>query len=269
MEVAVQTYWESTQQTAVVTGAAHPAGIGFGIAEALASCGMDVVIMDLPSTPLGESSAKLQENYGVRVLPVPIDITSDQDVEKAVEQVRRFTPTVHALVNNAGIMPASARLGEMDEGTWSKVLDINLGGPFKMIRKLLPMMQRGSSIVNIASRAGKRPSPGYSAYSVSKAALIMLTKCFAVEYAAEGIRANAICPGQIYTELNKARFEREAAEQGISLEARVARMVETIPFGRMGAPEDVGHLVAFLVSPESEYITGQAFNICGGQLTEL
>ena len=103
MEVAVQTYWESTQQTAVVTGAAHPAGIGFGIAEALASCGMDVVIMDLPSTPLGESSAKLQENYGVRVLPVPIDITSDQDVEKAVEQIRRFTPTVHALVNNAGI----------------------------------------------------------------------------------------------------------------------------------------------------------------------
>ena len=114
MEVAVQTYWESTQQTAVVTGAAHPAGIGFGIAEALASCGMDVVIMDLPSTPLGESSAKLQENYGVRVLPVPIDITSDQDVEKAVEQIRRFTPTVHALVNNAGIMPAGARLGEMD-----------------------------------------------------------------------------------------------------------------------------------------------------------
>ena len=102
MEVAVQTYWESTQQTAVVTGAAHPAGIGFGIAEALASCGMDVVIMDLPSTLLGESSAKLQENYGVRVLPVPIDITSDQDVEKAVEQIRRFTPTVHALVNNAG-----------------------------------------------------------------------------------------------------------------------------------------------------------------------
>lgn len=97
----------------------------------------------------------------------------------------------------------------------------------------------------------------------------MLTKCFAVEYAAEGIRANAICPGQIYTELNKARFEREAAEQGISLEARVARMVETIPFGRMGAPEDVGHLVAFLVSPESEYITGQAFNICGGQLTDF
>ena len=90
-----------------------------------------------------------------------------------------------------------------------------------------------------------------------------------MEYAAEGIRANAICPGQIYPELNKARFEREAAEQGISLEARVARMVETIPYGRMGAPEDVGHLVAFLVSPESEYITGQAFNICGGQLTEL
>ena len=198
-----------------------------------------------------------------------IDITSDQDVEKAVEQIRRFTPTVHALVNNAGIMPAGARLGEMDEGTWSKVLDINLGGPFKMIRKLLPMMQRGSSIVNIASRAGKRPSPGYSAYSVSKAALIMLTKCFAVEYAAEGIRANAICPGQIYTELNKARFEREAAEQGISLEARVARMVETIPYGRMGAPEDVGHLVAFLVSPESESMTGQAFNFCGGHLTEL
>lgn len=71
MEVAVQTYWESTQQTAVVTGAAHPAGIGFGIAEALASCGMDVVIMDLPSTPLGESSAKLRRLMGYAFLPVP------------------------------------------------------------------------------------------------------------------------------------------------------------------------------------------------------
>ncbi len=269
METSVQKYPEPARQTAVVTGAAHPAGIGFGIAEALASRGMDIVILDLPATPLGESCARLQEKCGVRVLPLPLDLTSDQDLEKAVEQIGEFTPTVHALVNNAGIMPASARMGEMDEHVWSKVLDINLGGPFKMIRKLLPMMRRGSSIVNIASRAGKRPSRGYSSYSVSKAALIMLTKCLAVEYAADGIRANAICPGQIYTELNKARFEREAAEHGISLEERVARMVETIPSGRMGSPEDVGRLAAFLVSPESGYITGQAFNICGGQLTEL
>lgn len=269
METDVRNHVGSSRQTAVVTGAAHPAGIGFGIAQALASRGMDIVILDLPSTPLAESCARLQKSCGARVLPVPLDITSSEDLEKAAEQIRRFTPTVHALINNAGIMPASARVGEMDENVWSKVLDINLGGPLKMIRKLLPMMRRGSAIVNIASRAGKRPSRGYSSYSVSKAALIMLTKCFAVEYAADGIRANAICPGQIYTELNKSRFEREAAEQGISLQERVARMVETIPAGRMGSPEDVGRLAAFLVSPESEYITGQAFNICGGQLTEL
>lgn len=269
METDVKNHLESSRQTAVVTGAAHPAGIGFGIAESLASRGMDIVILDLPSTPLGESCARLREEHGARVLPVPLDITSGQDLEQAVKQIREFTPTVRALVNNAGIMPASACMGEMDENVWSKVLDINLGGPFRMIRALLPMMRRGSSIVNIASRAGKRPSRGYSSYSVSKAALIMLTKCFAVEYAADGIRANAICPGQIYTELNKSRFEREAAEQGISLEDRVAHMVETIPAGRMGSPEDVGRLAAFLVSPESEYITGQAFNVCGGQLTEL
>lgn len=269
MDISVHTYLECTRQAAVVTGAGHPAGIGFGIAAALAACGMDLAVMDLPSSSLSQSCAALRENYGVRVLPVAVDVTSETDVEKAAAQVGAFAPTIHALVNNAGIMPAASAVEETAFAAWRKVMDVNLDGPFRMIRAFLPLMREGGCVLNVASRAGKRPSPGYASYSVSKAGLIMLTKCLAVECASKGIRANAICPGQIDTELNRVRYAREAKEQGLSVEERVARMVESIPSGRLGTPEDVGHAAAFLVSPEAAYITGQAFNICGGQLTEI
>ena len=97
----------------------------------------------------------------------------------------------------------------------------------------------------------------------------MLTKNIAIEYAKEGIRANAICPGQIMTQLAKKRFERESAAGGTTPEAWLASVVAGIPSGRMGTPDDVGKLAAFLASEASEYVTGQAINICGGQLTEL
>lgn len=269
MDVCVHTTVDCARPAAVVTGAGHPSGIGFGIAAELAACGMDVVIMDLPSSPLAQSRAALRENYGVRVLAVAADVASEEDVRRAVEEVRAFAPKVRALVNNAGVMPAGARVGDVPPEVWRRIMAVNLEGPLHLMRAFLPLFERGSSVINVASRAGKRPSPGYSPYSVSKAALIMLTKCFAVEYAAEGIRANAVCPGQIDTELNRVRFAREAAEQGLSAEERTARMVGTIPCGRMGTPEDVGRLVAFLASEESDYITGQALNVCGGQLTEV
>lgn len=99
--------------------------------------------------------------------------------------------------------------------------------------------------------------------------MVMLTKNIAVEYAGEGIRANAICPGQIMTQLAKKRFERESAAGGTTPEAWLAAVVAGIPAGRMGTPDDIGRLTAFLASGASDYITGQAINICGGQLTEL
>ena len=110
--------------------------------------------------------------------------------------------------------------------------------------------------------------PKSSAYPVSEAGLIMFTKCLAVEYAAEGIRANALCPGQILTDMNVKRYFREAAE-GCTPEETMRRAIATVPLGRIGTPRDVGLAAAFLVSDASAYMTGQALNVTGGQITEL
>ena len=120
--------------------------------------------------------------------------------------------------------------------------------------------------IEIAEASGL---PKSSAYPVSKAGLIMFTKCLAVEYAAEGIRANALYPGQILTDMNVKRYAREAAAKGCTPEETMRRAIATVPLGRIGTPRDVGLAAAFLVSDASAYMTGQALNVTGGQITEL
>jgi len=130
-------------------------------------------------------------------------------------------------------------------------------------------MGKGGSIVNTASRAGKVPPLLNGAYGVAKAGVIMLTKVMALELAGNNIRANAICPGQVMTDLEKWRFGLEAKFFNTSVQEREAEMCKTIPLNRIGQPREVGDLVSFLASDASSYITGQAVNITGGQLMEL
>jgi NAD(P)-dependent dehydrogenase (short-subunit alcohol dehydrogenase family) len=131
------------------------------------------------------------------------------------------------------------------------------------------MMGQGGAIVNTASRAGKVPPLFNGAYSVAKAGVIMLTKVMAKELAGQGIRVNAICPGQIMTDLERWRFELEARFLGGTPEDREREMCKTIPLGRIGTPAEAADLAAFLASRESAYMTGQAVNVTGGQLMEL
>lgn len=132
----------------------------------------------------------------------------------------------------------------------------------------LEILTRKDAPMCLAEIAEASGLPKSSAYPVSKAGFIMFTKCLAVEYAAEGIRANALCPGQILTDMNVKRYFREAAE-GCTLEETMRRAIATVPLGRIGTPRDVGLAAAFLVSDASAYMTGQALNVTGGQITEL
>ena len=134
--------------------------------------------------------------------------------------------------------------------------------------QLLEILPRKDAPMCLAEIAEASGLPKSSAYPVSKAGLIMFTKCLAVEYAAEGIRANALCPGQILTDMNVKRYFREAAE-GCTPEETMRRAIATVPLGRIGTPRDVGLAAAFLVSDASAYMTGQALNVTGGQITEL
>jgi len=271
-------------KTALVTGAGKKTGIGFAIAEKLAACGANVIIADLgrpgsePGTvpiagaeEMAEIAGELARTYGVMARPVELDVTSPASIGMMVQKLREEFPRVEILCNNAGAsFGVPSAVHTYDESAWLKTIDVNLHGVFRVSKAVIPLMPpQGGSIVNTASRAGKCPPLFNGAYAAAKAGVIMLTKVMARELAALGIRVNAVCPGQIRTDLEKWRFELEARVLDSTVEAREAEMCATIPLGRIGSPAEVGHLVAFLASAASSYMTGQAINVTGGQLMEL
>ena len=268
---------------ALVTGAGKTSGIGYAVAERLASLGCDVVIADLGRpdavTPVRTGTrdemeaiaAELGGRYGVQASAVEADVTDPASVSRMAATLRERWGHIHILVNNAGAsFGVPADILSYDEEAWIRTVDVCLFSVFRVSRAVLPLMLGESgAIVNTASRAGKVPPLFNSAYAAAKAGVIMLTKTMARELAPRGIRVNAICPGQIRTDLEKWRFGLEASFLGGTVEDREAEMCKTIPLGRIGDPEDAGRLVAFLVSDASRYITGQAFNLDGGQCMEL
>ncbi|MDP8257372.1 MAG: SDR family NAD(P)-dependent oxidoreductase [Candidatus Alcyoniella australis] len=277
-------YEDLKGKTALISGAGKRTGIGYAIAEKLAANGANVIIADIGAIAGGDFAvrtgsreemesiaADLAQRYGVKGLAVDLDVTNAQSIAKMVEQISENFDQLDVLCNNAGAsfgVPNS--VVSYDEAAWMKTVDVNLHGVFRVSRALLPLMlENGGSIVNTASRAGKVPPLLNSAYAVAKAGVIMLTKVMAKELAPAGLRVNAICPGQIMTDLEKWRFGLEADFTGESVEQREQEMIGTIPLGRIGNPGDVGNLVAFLASQASSYLTGQAINITGGQLMEL
>lgn len=271
-------------KTALITGAGKKTGIGYAIARSLAGSGCNIIIADLgkPGTQgdpvktgtweeMSELAKILENEFSVRTLPVYLDVTDKESIKAMADTVKGSFGNLDILCNNAGAsFGVPNAVHTYDEDAWMRTIDINLHSVFRITRAVLPMMfGRQASIINTASRAGKVPPIFNGAYAVAKAGVIMLTKVMAKELAGAGIRINAICPGQIMTDLEKWRFGLEAQFFGSTIEEREKEMCKTIPLGRIGGPEEVGNLVAFLASGASSYITGQAINITGGQLMEL
>ena len=277
-------YSDLKGKTALVTGAGKKTGIGYAIVRSLAASGADLIIADLGQDPkendtvqtgtLGEMKSiakEIQEEFSVSALAVGVDVTDNDAIGRMIKKIRESVGYIDVLCNNAGaIFGVPNAVQTYDELAWMKTIDVNLHSVFRVSRAVLPMMMgRKGSIINTASRAGKVPPLFNGAYAVAKAGVIMLTKVMARELAGAGIRVNAICPGQIMTDLEKWSFELEATFFNTTVEAREQEMCKTIPLGRIGTPEEVGKVVAFLASDASSYCTGQAINISGGQLMEL
>lgn len=278
-------YADLQGKTALITGSGKRTGIGFAIAEKLASCQTHVIVADLGKKAESlsqirtgareemESIAKeLAQKYGIKTLAVDLDVTSNDSIAEMMEEVRKEFSTVDVLINNAGASfgaPSPAHL--YNEETWMKTIEVNLHGPFRVSRAVLPLMiaQRDGVIINIASKAGKTPPLANGAYAVAKAGLIMLTKVMALELANQGIRVNSVCPGIIMTDLQIFRLQMEAHFFKTSMEERKKDWARQIPQGRIGSPSEVADLVAYLSSKESAYITGQAINVDGGLLMAL
>ena len=240
-----------TGKTAIVTGGSR--GIGRAICLELARRGANIVFSYAGNAAAAEETVKLVEETGATARAVQGDVTSADSAKELVEAAKELGG-VDILVNNAGITrdKLAARMSEED---FDAVIATNLKGAFLMTKAVLrPMMRtKSGAIVNMASVVGIMGNAGQANYAASKAGLIGMTKSVAREVASVGIRVNAVAPGYIETDMTAAM--PEAAQQA---------MCSAIPAARAGKPEDVAHAVAFLVSDEAAYITGQVLAVDGG-----
>lgn len=240
-------------QVALVTGAGR--GIGKAIAARLAASGAAVAVNDIDAN----SAQRTAQELGNAARAFPADVSDPAAVEQLIAAVVREMGGLNILVNNAGIEYKTPIL-ETPVEEWQETLAVNLSAAFYTCKAVAPTMRAagGGVIVNIASIAGHNiPLPNRASYVASKAGLIGFTKECAREFAAFGIRVNAVCPGVIETEMTAE--SRSSAEQ-------MAKWLADIPQGRLGQPDEVAGLVLYLCSDGARYLTGQAINVDGGKV---
>jgi NAD(P)-dependent dehydrogenase (short-subunit alcohol dehydrogenase family) len=232
-------------RVAVVTGGAS--GIGLATARRLLSDGLRVAVLDPAASPDAE------------IVALPTDVTDPRAVEEAVAAVLAECGRIDVLVNNAGISGSrqATTCSETPVEEWDRVLAVNVRGPFLCTRAVLPVMQRqgGGHIITLASAAGILAFPGRCAYTASKGAALQFARSVAVDYAKEGIRSNAVCPGMVETPMTQWRLD--SPELRAAVESR-------IPAGRVAQPDEIAEAVSVLASPRLEYLTGAAFVVDGG-----
>lgn len=245
-----------TGKSCIVTGATS--GIGLAIARELAGTGADLIVTGRNAQKAADAVETLRASGG-RVEFVAADL-SDPAAPLAIRQVALDAyGRIDVLFNNAGILIDGTVLDFSDED-WNKVLDLNVSAAFRMSRAVLPEMQaRGAgSIVNVASDWALIGVKGAVAYCVSKAAIAQLTRCMALDHAADGIRVNAVCPGDTDTPMLAAGL------QGVDRARKVASLGAAIPMGRIGRPEEVAKVAVFLASEDASFMTGALVPVDGG-----
>jgi 2-hydroxycyclohexanecarboxyl-CoA dehydrogenase len=234
----------------LVTGAGR--GMGKAIAERLAEEGARVAVTDVDEKSAVSTAAALDGAAGFR-----LDITDAAEVNRRIDEIVAALGPIDALVNNAG-WDRLAPFLDTDEDLWERLIDINLRGPIRMTKAVLPQMveRQSGRIVNISSDAGRVGSTGEAVYSACKAGIIGFGKTVAREVARYGITVNAICPGPTDTALLESVTEGN--------EKVIDSLKRGIPMRRLGLPEDIAGAVAFMVSDEAGFITGQTLSVSGG-----
>jgi NAD(P)-dependent dehydrogenase (short-subunit alcohol dehydrogenase family) len=243
-------------KVAIITGSSR--GIGASIAEALAEFGASVVISSRSKEAVDDIANKIRTN-GYNALACECHVGQDDHLKNLIDTTLKEYGKIDILVNNAGINPVFDRLENADEKLFNKIMDINVKAAFKLSNMAMEHMKKNKSgsIINISSVEGQKPDKGLGVYSISKAAISMLTKSQAKEWGKYGIRSNAICPGLIKTKLSSALWQNEEM---------LELWLKDLPIRKAAEPEEISGLAVYLASEASSYTTGETFNVDGGYM---
>jgi 3-oxoacyl-[acyl-carrier protein] reductase len=255
-------------RTAVVCGASR--GLGYAAALELAREGAGVVLCSRDEAHINDAAAEIAEKTGARTLGIAADVAVDGVAERVIgETVRKFG-TVDILVNNAGGPPAGS-FDTHDDDAWLAAVELNLMSAVRFTRAALPHMrsQRWGRVVNITSVAVKQPVDGLILSNAVRAAVVGLAKTLSNEVAGEGVLINTVCPGYIETDRSVGLVRGRAENAGVSYGEMLGQLCQGIPVGRMGQPDELAALIAFLASERASYITGATIQVDGGLMKGL
>lgn len=255
----------ASERVVVITGAGG--GMGSTAARTFAAAGNRLVLADLASDRLDEVAAQVRADFpGVDILTVSLNIADEDSVAAAAASVREWAGKVDVLANIAGTEQSGTAVVDMTTAEWDRVHNINLRGLFFMCRAFVPLMpsDAGAAIVNIASWWGRRAHGLYAAYCTSKVGVIFFTQSLALELAGQGIRVNAVAPGNINTRMLQSVMHKYSQELGMTYEELMAEENAKIPMNKPGEPQDIVDAIEYLASDRAAYITGATLDVNGG-----
>lgn len=246
--------FDLTGKVALITGASK--GIGMAIAELYAQAGARVVVSSRKQEAVDAVAAAIKSKGG-EAIAVACNVGEAADIQKLIDTTVAKYGTIDILVNNAAANPSFGPVVETSESSFDKIISVNVKGPFELAKKVYPLMKakKNGSVINISSVGGLRPEPGLGIYSMSKAALISLTKVMAKEWGDDNIRVNVICPGLIKTKFSEALWSNDKI---------MSMMMKMLPIKRVGTPEEIAALALYLAADASSYSTGSVFTADGG-----
>jgi NAD(P)-dependent dehydrogenase (short-subunit alcohol dehydrogenase family) len=256
-----------SQRVALVTGAAR--GLGLGIVEELLADGWRVCGADIDPVVNDALQAAAADVDPSAALAVVADVSTQSGCVDVVQQVRQTFGRLDALINNAGIGGPSTTVHETDPAEFTRVIGVNLIGPFHMMCAAVPLILeggRGGAVVNVGSILGQVAEAGSGAYAASKAGLAQLGQAMALELGPQGVRVNTVAPGYMLTAMHEEYMLELSTTSGRPYEETVESLRSSVPLRRHGTPQDVGQVVAWLLSPRASYVTGQTIPINGGIL---
>lgn len=250
-------------KSVIVTGAGQ--GIGKGIALAFAQRGADVMVCDINMETATQTAEELKK-FGVKALPFKMDVTNEEDTKKMAEKAFNYFGKIDVICNNAGVLRMSL-IEDTSLEDWELQFKVNCRGVFLCSKAVIPYMKKQGygRIINTASQAGKTGLTLLTPYCASKAAVILFTKGLALELAPFNILVNSVCPGTVRTDMTAQEAVWSAERFGGKPEDYIKKWTDVIPLKRFAEAEDIAKVMLFLASEYSNYMTGQAINVTGGQ----